>query len=124
MSDWGRGPPEADELPHGRFSEHLLFGVLELGSALVRRTSTSLPNVARVAWSALVGGLVIHGLSAFTGEQWVSSVTWTGIAAVLYLGVGATVVAYVLFFRLLDRHPAIEVTLLTYLIPIVAASRV
>lgn len=46
---------------------------------------------------------------------------WTGIAAVLYLSVGATVAAYVLFFRLLDRYPAIEVTLLTYLVPIVAA---
>lgn len=55
------------------------------------------------------------------GEQWMSGVTWTRFAAVLYLSIGATVVAYVLFFRLLDRHPAIEVTLLTYLVPIVAA---
>ena len=56
----------------------LVIGVLGLGSVLIRGTSTSLPSVARVAWSALVSELVIHGFSAFMGEQWMLSVTGLG----------------------------------------------
>ena len=102
----------------------LLLGVLGLafGSVLVRWASTSLPSTARTGWATLVGAAVIHGLSVLAAEQWtVAEATPLGVAAVGYLAVGATAVAYVLFFGLLDRHPAIEVTLVTYVVPVVAA---
>lgn len=97
-----------------------VFG-LAAGSVLVRWATTSLPSTTWTAWSALVGGVIIHGLSVLSGEQWAMNVTMTGIASLLYLSVGATAVSYILFFFLLDRHPAIEVTLITYLVPIIAA---
>ncbi|WP_231186511.1 DMT family transporter [Haladaptatus sp. DYF46] len=100
----------------------LFVGVLGLaiGSVLIRWASAPLPSTARTAWSVLVGAVVIHVLSVLAGEQWAMNVTTTGIASVLYLGVGATAIGYVLFFGLLDRYPAIEVNLVTYLVPIVA----
>lgn len=100
----------------------LCVGVLGLavGSVLIRWASAPLPSTARTAWSVLVGAVVIHGLSVLAGERWAMNVSTTGIASLLYLSVGATVIAYVLFFFLLDRYPAIEVTLVTYLVPIVA----
>ncbi|WP_435157045.1 DMT family transporter [Haladaptatus sp. DFWS20] len=101
----------------------LLVGVLGLavGSSLIRWASASLPSTTRTAWSALLGAVVIHSLSVLSGEQWGLSVTMTGLVSLLYLSVGATAFAYVLFFSLLDRYPAIEVTLITYLVPLVAA---
>ncbi|SFR65480.1 DMT family transporter [Halogeometricum limi] len=102
----------------------LLVGVagLAVGSVLMRWASTSLASVPRTAWATLVGAAFIHVLSVLAGEQWSATVTTTGLASLLYLSVGATVVGYVLFFTLLDRHPAIEVTLVTYLVPVVAAA--
>jgi drug/metabolite transporter (DMT)-like permease len=42
--------------------------------------------------------------------------------ALVYLGVFSTLVAYLLYFSLLERHSAIELTLVTYLVPLVAAA--
>jgi drug/metabolite transporter (DMT)-like permease len=97
-------------------------GGLAVGSVLVRWAPKTVPSTAQTGWAALVGAIVIHVLSHFSGEQWtIAEVTPTGVAAVTYLAVGATAVAYVLFFDLLDRHPAIEVTLVTYVVPVIGA---
>jgi len=84
--------------------------------------AASLSTTAQTAWSALVRASVIHGLSFLAGEQWSGDLTVEGIGVLVYLGVPGTVVAYVLSFSLLERHSAIEVTLVTYLVPVVAAS--
>lgn len=84
--------------------------------------AASLSSTARTAWSALAGALVIHGLSVLVGEQWSADLTAEAIGVLVYLGVLETVVAYVLFSSLFERHSAIEVTLVTYLVPVVAAS--
>lgn len=105
------------------FGKGLLFaGVLGsgLGSVLIRRASARLSSTAQTAWAVLLGAGVIHGLHLATGNASVTTVTWRSIAALLYLSVPATVVAYGLFFSLLERHSAIETTLVTYLVPVVA----
>lgn len=101
----------------------LLFaGVLgsALGSVLIRRAAAQISSAAQTAWAALLGAGVIHGLHFLAGEPSVTTVTVSSVAALLYLSVPATVVAYTLFFSLLERHSAIEITLVTYLVPIVA----
>jgi len=47
--------------------------------------------------------------------------TWLGLAAALYLGVVATVLAYAIWGRLLRRYPAATVTPFALLAPIVGA---
>ena len=47
--------------------------------------------------------------------------TWLGLAAALYLGVVATVLAYAIWGRLLGRYPAATVTPFALLAPIVGA---
>ena len=93
-----------------------------LGSVLIRRAAAPISSTAQTAWAVLLGAVVIHGLHRVTGEPGIATVTMDSVAALLYLSVPATVVAYRLFFSLLDRHSAIEITLVTYLVPIVATS--
>lgn len=91
-----------------------------LGSVLIRRAAASISSTAQTAWSVLLGAVIIHGLHLVADEPPLTSVSADSVAALLYLSVPATVVAYVLFFSLLERHSAIEITLVTYLVPIVA----
>lgn len=101
----------------------LLFaGVLgsALGSVVIRRAAAPISSTAQTAWAVLLGAGVIHGLHLGTGGASIGSVAWRSVAALLYLSIPATVVAYVLFFSLLERRSAIETTLVTYLVPIVA----
>jgi O-acetylserine/cysteine efflux transporter len=51
----------------------------------------------------------------------VTGVSWRGLAAVLYLGVVATVLAYAIWGHLLRRYPAATVAPFALLIPFVAA---
>jgi len=52
----------------------------------------------------------------------VTGVTWRGLAAVLYLGAVATVLAYAIWGDLLRRYPAVAVTPFALLVPFVAAA--
>lgn len=101
----------------------LLVGVAGsgLGSVLIRRAAGSITNTARTGWAVLFGAFIIHGLAALVGQGWPADVTTAAVGALLYLAFPATVVAYTCFFDLLSRHPAIDITLVTYLVPIIAA---
>lgn len=101
----------------------LLVGVAGsgLGSVLIRRASGSITNVARTGWAVLLGAVIVHGLALLVGQGWPDVVTSVSSAAVLYLSLPATVVAYTFFFDLLSRYPAIDITLVTYLVPVIAA---
>jgi len=116
-------PSEMSVLSAGFLGEVLLLvGVLgaALGSVLIRWTSTSLANSALTAWAVIIGGGIIHLLSYAANEPLVATTNPYSIGALLYLSLIATVIAYQLYFSLLGRYTAIEVTLITYLVPIVA----
>jgi len=102
----------------------LIVGVIgaALGSVLIRWTSPSLSTTPLVAWSVVVGAVVIHILSFVAGDMWAGNVTVLGVLSLAYLSTVATVVAYILYFSLLERYSAIEMTLVTYLVPLVAAA--
>ncbi|MEA5388023.1 DMT family transporter [Haloarculaceae archaeon H-GB11] len=93
-----------------------------LGSVLIRRARPSIPNATTTAWSVTIGAVFLHVLSPLVGESVPGDVTvasWLGLA---YLCVFSTVFAYLLYFSLLERHSAIELSLVTYLIPVVAGT--
>jgi len=93
-----------------------------LGSVLTRRIDASLPVETMEAWSMLVGALAMHGASAALAES-ASDVRWTGeaVLALGYLVVAASALGFLIYFDLLDRLGPIEINLVSYAAPVVAA---
>jgi drug/metabolite transporter (DMT)-like permease len=102
----------------------LLVGVvgLGIGSVLIRWASVTISSPSQTAWSVLVGAVVIYLLSVITGEGRIGTIPVEGMVILFYTSVPATVVAYVIFFWLLEHYPAVEITLVTYIVPIIAAA--
>src|SRR5204863_5422717 len=84
-------------------------------------------SVAFMVWLSLVPPIPALVLSlALDGprgiEHAITALTWRGLAAVLYLGAGATVLAYAIWADLLRRYPAAAVGPWALLVPFVAAA--
>ncbi|WP_222917810.1 EamA family transporter [Natrinema sp. SYSU A 869] len=92
-----------------------------LGGVLIQRAGPTIDRLPLVGWSMLIGGLVLHTVSLGTDElpsaEMISAVS---VGALLYLGVFATAIAFLIYFRVLEEHGAFEAALIGYLVPIVA----
>ncbi|WP_255149859.1 DMT family transporter [Halorarius halobius] len=93
---------------------------VSLGGVVVQRADASLGSTSRAGWSMLVGAAILHAVSLGLDEPTTLEYPLVSVAAVLYLGVFATAVAFFLFFRLLDEYGALETSLVGYVVPIVA----
>lgn len=100
----------------------LAAAFVALGSVLVRRSETSLPNTVLTAWSLLLGAVTMH-LAALGLGQSLAGVQWTqtAVLSLLYLGAFATAVAYALYFGLLEDIGPLHTNLVAYSVPVVAA---
>jgi len=92
-----------------------------VGSVLVQRAEPTLGRVAFTGWAMLVGAVVLHVASVAVGE----SVTGVGpggsaLVALVYLGVFATALAFVIYFTLLRAHGPLRTNLVSYWVPVVA----
>ncbi|WP_435345558.1 DMT family transporter [Haloarchaeobius sp. HRN-SO-5] len=92
-----------------------------LGSVLTRPLDTGLPVQTKQAWSMLVGAGVLHVVSTARGESF-EAIQWTQPALVSlgYLTLASGVVAFLLYFELLERLGPTELNLVGYLEPVVA----
>lgn len=94
---------------------------VSLGGVLIQRARPSMERVAMTGWAMLVGGVVLHALSFAAGEPAPTTlVDPIAIGTVVYLGVFSTAIAFVIYFTVLSERGAFEVSLVTYLVPIVA----
>jgi drug/metabolite transporter (DMT)-like permease len=91
-----------------------------LGGVLIQRAGPTLDRAALSGWSMGLGGLLLHATSAALGEAFSLPGDALGVAAVVYLGVFATALAFFVYFRLLERRGALETSLIAYLVPVVA----
>jgi len=93
-----------------------------LGSVLTRRVDGELPIETMEAWSMLIGALLMHGASMALAES-VSDVQWTGeaILSLFYLVLVASALGFLIYFDLLKRLGPIEINLVSYAAPVVAA---
>ncbi|WP_324757999.1 DMT family transporter [Haloarcula montana] len=93
-----------------------------LGSVLTRRVDADLPIETMEAWSMLLGAVIMHGASAAIGESF-AAVRWEprGLFALGYLVVVASALGFLVYFDLLERLGPIEINLVSYAAPIVAA---
>ncbi len=92
------------------------------GSVLTRRVDGELPIETMEAWSMLLGAVLMHGASIALSES-LSDVQWTGeaILSLLYLVVIASALGFLIYFDLLNRLGPIEINLVSYAAPVVAA---
>ena len=92
-----------------------------LGSVLLRVRSPTIGTAPMTAWAMIVGGALLFGGSLVTGERFADvTPSVAGLAAIVYLGVFASAVAYVFYFTLLDRFGPLEINLVSYVVPIFA----
>jgi drug/metabolite transporter (DMT)-like permease len=102
----------------------LVFGAtvaFALGTVLLRRVTPTLSASALQGWGMLAGAGLLHGGSRILGEPQAVAVSPTGLATLGFLVVGPGVVAFLLYFRLLDSLGATRTTLVGYLEPLAAA---
>ncbi|MFC5970584.1 DMT family transporter [Halomarina salina] len=93
-----------------------------LGGVLTRPFDTDLPVATMEGWAMLLGSAMLHGASVARGERLVDvSLTVPAVASFVYLTVISGVVAFLLYFELLDRVGPTELNLVGYLEPVVAA---
>ncbi|MHB9287715.1 DMT family transporter [Halobacteriales archaeon Cl-PHB] len=105
----------------GRLLVVLQVVSVSLGGVLVQWTDPSLDRVPLVGWSMLVGAVVLHAASAGGGELPDGGLLDpVALAAIGYLGVVATALAFLAYFYLLEERGAFETNLVTYLVPVVA----
>lgn len=93
-----------------------------LGSVLTRRIDADLPIETMEAWSMLLGAVIMHGASVALAES-VSDAQWTAEAllSLLYLVLIASALGFLIYFDLLNRLGPIEINLVSYAAPVVAA---
>ncbi|QCJ45831.1 DMT family transporter [Haloprofundus sp. MHR1] len=94
-----------------------------LGTVLTERYDAPLSLVPTQAWMMLVGAAFLHAVSGLLGETPPLALSWTptAFAALAYLALVSSAVGYVLYFDLLDRLGAVEISLVKYVVPVVTA---
>jgi probable blue pigment (indigoidine) exporter len=94
-----------------------------LGGVLVQRFEPATGTPVLLAWAMPPGAVALHLVSRFVVRESYAdlSVTLPSVLAVAYFALVVTVLGYLIFFSLLRRVGAFEVSLVNYLQPMVAA---
>ena len=93
-----------------------------LGSVLTRRFDDDLPIETMEAWSMVIGAIVLHGASVGIGESLATvQLTTDALLALAYLSLVASAAGFLIYFDLLERLGPIEINLVSYGAPVVAA---
>jgi drug/metabolite transporter (DMT)-like permease len=93
---------------------------VSLGGVLIQRAEPTLDRAALSGWSMALGALILHVTSLLIGERLALPGTLQGQAAVFYLGVFSTALAFFIYYTLLEVRGALETSLVAYLVPVVA----
>jgi drug/metabolite transporter (DMT)-like permease len=92
-----------------------------LGGVLIRWSRPTMPASSQTAWSPLVGAILLHASSAAIESPLADSTFSTaGLGAVIFLGVVSSGIGRGVFFWLLGRRSAIEISIVSYITPVIA----
>lgn len=105
----------------------ILFGgaaAFALGSVLVERLPATLPTTTSQAWMMAVGAIQLHAGSFAFGERTanVELLSAGTVGSVLYLGVVCGAIGYLIYYQLLNTIGPVQVSVVNYLTPVVAAA--
>ncbi|AKJ28347.1 ABC transporter permease [Caldimonas brevitalea] len=92
---------------------------MALGTFLAQRWRPDAPVLAFTGWQLLAGGVMLVPI-AFWVDPPLPDLTGTHVAAYAYLSLGGALVAYTLWFRGIERLPAVAVSSLGLLSPLTA----
>lgn len=116
--------PSPDQLGTGAIGQSLVLVAalsVSFGSVLLQRARPHLATLPLSAWSMLVGALGLHAASLALGESATTiPLTAETLAAVTYVGVPGTAVAYGAYFLLIADAGPIRANLVAYAVPAVA----
>lgn len=92
-----------------------------LGSVLTRPLRVELPIQALEAWAMLLGSAALFA-AGFARHESLAAIDWTlpAVASLAYLTFISGVVAFLIYFTLLDRTGPMQINLVGYLEPVVA----
>ena len=119
-------PDPANLFTRDTVSVGLIFGAalsFAFGSVLTRWLDAGLPIETLEAWSMVGGALLMHLLAlALPGES-LAAIAWTpqAVVALGYLSIVASAVGFLVYFDLLEKLGPVEINLVSYLAPVVAA---
>ena len=100
----------------------LSAAVFAFASVEIRHRRTDLPVTSLQAWMMLVGGPLLHVGSLVVGETQALAYRTDVLVGFVYLVLVAGVVGYLLYFTLLDSLGPVEINLVGYVEPPVAAA--
>lgn len=110
------------QVPPGLILVCLAAASFALGSVLDRRLGYALAIEPFEAWAMLVGALLMHGVSLAIGESVATvEVTMEALLSLGYLSLAASALGFLIYFDLLNRLGPIEINLVSYVAPAVAA---
>ncbi len=100
----------------------VLIAAMSYAGATVfaRRALRGVPPIEAAIGQLLSGGVMVLPLSLILDRPWTLSPSPASIAAMLALAVLGTAIAYVMYYRLLQRVGVVGISLVTYLNPIFA----
>lgn len=103
----------------------ILFGAIAfaLGAVLLRPVRGTLPVAALQGWAMVGGAGLLIGGGAIRGESF-AAVAWTPTAiwTLVYLTIGSGVIAFLIYFALLDRIGPTQLHLVGYVEPLTATA--
>ncbi len=91
------------------------------GSILTQRWATGVAPVPMAGRQMLAGGALLLFVAGITGEGWMPvPLTWTSLAAVAFLSIGGTILAYLSYLHLMARSSVTKASSYTFVNPVVA----
>ncbi|MCS7175008.1 DMT family transporter [Pseudothermotoga sp.] len=111
----------AGDSPFGIFCGIAASITFALYTVLMRDFSVKYGALLATSISTLAAGLVYGALLAVFGRLSVPSLSWPDWSILLYVGIGITGVAYVTFFKAMQRFGPVRTSLVFYLKPALAS---
>jgi len=119
-------PDPANLLSSDVVATGLIFcaaSAMALGSVLSRGIESSLPTLTMQAWAMLGGAILMHAVSASMGEPFDIG-AWThpeALGSLAFLVVVSSVLGFFLYFTLLENLGPVELNMVSYVAPAIAA---
>jgi drug/metabolite transporter (DMT)-like permease len=106
-------------------AEIVMFGCPVFWAAntlIARRMLPTMSPIAATTWSAIVGGVMLAVVAAFTGALMADGASWRAWAAIAFVAIFGTALAFVLFYDGVRHIGAARTSVFINLVPVFAVA--